>query len=82
MTCLHLKKFQVVSSLRERETNFRHAQSHQRASALTGSIHIFQNTIIAVYEVERQNTVNRKLGKQTVWYWEVIKEFYHYFQKN
>ena len=82
MTCLQLKKFKVVSSLRRRETNFRHAQGNQRASAITGSINIFQRTIITIYEVELQKTVNRKLGKQTVWLWEVIKEFYHNFEEN
>ena len=68
MTCMHLKKFKVFSSLRRLEIHFRQAQGHQRAGALTGSINIFQNTIITVYEVENQKTVNRKLGKQTVWF--------------
>ena len=66
MTCMHLKKFKVFSSLRKPETQFRHAQGHQRASAVTGSINIFQSTIITVYEVEHQKTVNTKLGKQTI----------------
>ena len=26
-------------------------------------------------------TVNTKLGKQTIWFSEVIKKFYHYFQQ-
>ena len=82
MKCMHLKKFKVFSRLRRRETYFRHAQGNQRASSLTGSIDIFQNTIITQYEVDCQNTVNRKLGEQTVWFWEVIKEFYHYFRRN
>ena len=61
------------SSLRRPETHFRHAQGHQRASALTGSINIFQGTAIIVYEIELQKTSNTKLGKQTTWFSEVIK---------
>ena len=76
-----LKKFKVFSSLRRPETHFRHAQGHQRASALIGFINIFQSTTITVYEVEHQKTVNTKLGKLTIWFSEVIKEFHHYFQK-
>ena len=75
------QKFQGFSRLRRPGTHFRHAQRHQRAGALTGSINIFQSTIITVYEVEHQKTVNTKLGKQTNWFSEVIKEFYQYFQK-
>ena len=81
MTCKHLKKFKVFSSLSRPETHFRHAQGHQRAGALTGSITIFQSTTITVYEVEYQKTVNTKLGKQTIWFSEVIKDIYHYFQQ-
>ena len=66
MTCMHLKKFKVVSSPRRPETHLGHAQGHERASALTGSINIFQTTINTVYEVEHQKTVNTKLGKQTI----------------
>ena len=80
MACMHLKKFKVFSSLRRPETQFRHAQGRQRAGALTGSINIFQ-TIFTVYEVEYQKTVNTKLGKQSIWFSEVIKDIYHYFQK-
>ena len=75
------QNFKVFFSLRRPETHFRHAQGHQRAGALTGSINIFQSTTITVYEVEHQKTVNRKLGKQTIWFSEVIKEFHHYFQE-
>ena len=78
---MQLKKFKVFSSLRRPETHFRHAQGHQRASASTGSINIFQITNITVYEVEHQKTVNTKLGKQTIWFSEVIKDIYHYFQE-
>ena len=63
MTCMHLKNFKVFSSLRGPETHFRHAQGHQRAGALTGSINIFQSTNFTVYDVKHQKTVNRKLGK-------------------
>ena len=77
MTCMHLKKFKVSSCLGGSETHFRHAQGHQRAGAATGSINIIQNTIITVYEEEHQKTVNTKFGKQTIWFSEVIKEFYH-----
>ena len=73
MTCMHLKKFKVFSSLRRPETHFRHAQGYQGANALTGSINIFQSTTVTVYEVEYQKTVNTKLGKQTVWFSEVIR---------
>ena len=78
---MHLKKFKNFSSLRRPETHFRHTQGHQRAGALTGSINIFQSTTITVYEVEYQKTVNTKLGKQTIWFSEVIKDVYHYFQQ-
>ena len=57
------KKIQVFSSLRRPKTTFRHAEGQQRAGALTGSINIIQNTIITVYEVESQKTVNRKLER-------------------
>ena len=80
-TCMHLKNFKVFSSLRRPEIHFRHAQGHQRAGASTGSINIFQSTIITVYEVEHQKTVKTKLGKQTIWFSEVIKDIYHYFQE-
>ena len=63
---MHLKKFEVFPSLRKPELHFRHAQGHQRANALTGSINIFQSTTITVYEVEHQKTVNMKLVKETV----------------
>ena len=75
MTCMHLKEFKVFSSLRGPETHFRHAQGHQRAGALTDSINIFQSTIITVFEVEHQKTVNTKIGKQPICFSEVIKEF-------
>ena len=75
------QKVQGLSSLRRSETLFRHARGHQRAGALTSSINIFQRTIVTVYEVEHQKTVNTKLGKQTIWFSEVIKDFYHYFQE-
>ena len=81
MTRMHLIKFNVFSSLGRPETHFRHAQGHQRAGALTGSFNIFQSTIITVYEVEHQKTVNTKLGKQTIWFSELIKDIYHYFQE-
>ena len=80
-TCMHLKKFKVFPSLRRPETHFRHAQGHQRASALTGSINIFQSTSIKLYEVLHRKTVNTKLGKQTIWFSEVITEFHQNFQK-
>ena len=81
MTLMHLKKFKVFSSLRRPETHFRHAQGHQRAGALIGSINIFQSTTITIYELEYQKTVYTKLGKQTIWFSEVIKEFHHYFEQ-
>ena len=81
MTCMHLKKFKVFYSRRRPETHFRHAQGHQRAGALTRSINIFQSTIITVYEVVHQKSVNTKLGKQTIWFSEVVNDLYHYFQE-
>ena len=78
---MHLKKFKAFSSLLRPEKLFRHAQGHQQASALTGFFNIFQSTTITVYDVEHQKTVNTKLGKQTIWFSEVIKEFHHYFQE-
>ena len=76
------KKVKVFSSHRWPETNFRHAQGHQRASALTDSISSFQGTIITVYEVESQKTVNTKNVKWTQWFSEVIKDISQYFQEN
>ena len=67
------QKVQVFSSLRRPETHFRLAQGHHRAVELTGSINIIQNTIITVYEVESQKTVNKKLWKRTNWFSEEIK---------
>ena len=81
MTCMHLKKPKVFSSLRRPEPHFRRAQGHQRAGALTGSTNIFQSPFNTVYDVVHQKTVNTKLGKQTLWLSEVIKEFYHHFQE-
>ena len=72
------QKIQIFSSLRRPETHFRHAQGHQHAGALTDSINIIQNTIITVYEVESQKTVNTNLGKRTKWFSEVIKEIFHH----
>ena len=81
-TCMHLKKTKFLSSLRRPETHVRHAQGHQQAGASTGSNNVIQNTIITVYEVEYQKADNTKLGKQTIWFSEVNKDIYHYFQKN
>ena len=81
-TCMHLKKLKVFSSLRRPETHFKHAQGHTRASALTGSLNIFQRTTITVYEVEHQKTVTTKLGNQTIRFSEVFTDFHHYFQAN
>ena len=60
------QKFKVFSSPRRPKTQFRHTQGHQSAYTLTGSINIFQSTLIAVYELEHQKTINPKLGKQTI----------------
>ena len=77
MKCMHLKKFKIFSSVRRLEIHLSRAQGHQQASAMISSINIFQSTFITVYEVVHQKTVNTKLGKQTIWLSEVIKEFYH-----
>ena len=66
MTCMHLKKFKVFSSLRRPETYFSHATGHQRAGALTSSSNVFQSIITTVYEVENQKTVTTKPGKDYV----------------
>ena len=71
------EKVQVFSSLLRPEAQFRHAQGHKRASALTGSINIFQNTIITVYEVESRKADNAIYEKGTNWFSEVIKEIFH-----
>ena len=73
------QNFKFFSSHRRPETQIRHVHDHQRLGALTGSINIFQSTNITVYEIERQKTINKKLGKQTDLFSEVIKEFYHHF---
>ena len=76
---MHLKNFKAFSSLRRPETQMRHVQSQQKPNASTGSINIIQSTVIKVYEVEQQKTVNTRLAKQTIWFSAVIKELYHYF---
>ena len=58
-----IQKFQAFPTSLRPETHFRHTQGHQRASALTDSIIIIQNTNIAVYEVESQESVNTKRTK-------------------
>ena len=80
MTCMHLKISRFFLVIAGQKKNIRHAQGHQRAGALTGSMNIFQSTTITECEVEYRKTVNTKLGKQTIWFSEVIKEFHHYFQ--
>ena len=79
--CMLLKKLKVFFRLRRPETHFMQAHGLQRASALTGFIKIFQSTTITVYEVKHQKTVNTKLGKQIIWFSEVVKEFHHHFQE-
>ena len=76
------QKAQGFLSLRKPETLFSHAQDHQKACALTGSINIFHSTITTVYEKEYQKTFNTKLGKHFLWFSQVIKEFNHCFQEN
>ena len=78
---MRLKKVKVLSGPRRPETHYRLAQGHQWAGALTGSINNFESTFIPVNEAENQKTCNTKNGKQTTWFSEVIKDFYHYFQK-
>ena len=78
---MHLKKCKVFSSPRRPETHFRRVHGHQRASVLTRSINIFQSKIITVYEVEHEKTVNTKIGKEIIWFSELIKEFQHYYRK-
>ena len=64
LTRVRLKKSNVCPILRRPQPHFRHAQGHQRACAITGSINIFHSTNITVDEVEHQQTrVNTKLGK-------------------
>ena len=81
MKCMHLKNFKVFPSLRRPGTPFRHGQGHHRTGAVTGSISIFQSTIITVYQVEHPRTVNTKIGKQTSSFSVVIIEFYHCFSE-
>ena len=76
------QNFKFLSSHRRPETKFEHAQVYQRASALTDSINSFQGTIITVYEVEPQKTVNKEIVKWTQWFSEVIKEFSQNFREN
>ena len=52
-----LKKFNFFYSTPRLEIQFRHQQGHQRAGALTGSIHIIKNTNIPANGVE-QKSVN------------------------
>ena len=48
-TSMQLKKVNFFSSIRRPETYFRHAQGHQQARAILGSIKITQITYITVY---------------------------------
>ena len=72
------QKVRVFSSLRRSETHFRKAKGYQRASAITDSINIIQNTPITVYEVKHQEAVKTKLGKRTIWFSEVFQELFHH----
>ena len=76
---MRLKKVKVLSGPPRPELHCRLAQGHQRAGALIGSINNFESTIIPVNEAENQKICNTKIGKQTTWFSEVIKYFYHYF---
>ena len=80
-TCMHLKKFKLLPSFRKPEAHFTQAKRHQNASAITGSIYFFRSTIVTVYGAQHQKTVNTSLGKQTMWFSEVIKKFHHYIQE-
>ena len=81
-TCMHLENLKFFSRPRSPQTYVRHAQSHQRAGASTGSITIIQNTVISVYDVEHQRTVNTKLGKQTILVFRSNQEFLPLIPKN
>ena len=54
------QKFETFPTIRRPQTYFRHAQGRQRASVLTGSNKIVQNTNFTVYEVESQKTAYTK----------------------
>ena len=54
------QKLQVFSSFCRPETQFKHAQGHQRAVASTNPINNIQNTNITVHELEHQKTINMK----------------------
>ena len=63
------QKFQVFPTFLRPEAHFRHAQGHQRARALTGSIITVQNKNTTVYEVESrkkftENFQNGPIGFQ------------------
>ena len=70
------QKIEIFSNLPRPELRFRHAQGHQRAGSLTGSMNIIQNIIITVFEVESQSRVNTKLWKRPVWFSEEIKKIF------
>ena len=55
------QKFEAFPTIRRPQTHSKRAQGHQRASVLTGSINIVQNTNFNVYVVESQKTVYTKL---------------------
>ena len=81
MTCMRLKKAKVFPSLRRPEPHFRDPQGHRGAGVLAGSTNIFWSTIIRVYEVDYQKTVNKKTWKTDYLFSEEIKDIYHYFQE-
>ena len=74
------QKVQFFFLVLQARNTFQARAGPPQAGASTGSINIFQSPIIAVNEVEHQKTVNTEHGKQTIWFSEVIKVFYNYFQ--
>ena len=75
---MHHNKFNFFLCLRGRQTHFMHAQGHQRPGAFLGSINVIRNIRSAVKCVERRKTVDKKMGKPTYWFSEVIKKLLHH----
>ena len=69
------QKFQGFFQSSQARNTIQAREGNQKPGALTGSLSIFQSKIITVYEVVHQKTYNTKLGKHTLWFSEVIKEF-------
>ena len=74
-------RFFLVFAGQKHISGSRRATNEQVQQQAPSTSFNFQSTTITLNEAEYQKTVNTKLGKQTIWFSEVIKNIYHYFQE-